>query len=126
VYAGTGGDLYAAGEGRAPIKVGDLADLVFGREMLGRFSHAEHAGYIFATQEAKILADCLQDDTELDLPADKARRLIETGKRIYLSRNILTYALLEAVRIVGYRNERGTVPVNGGAWTMRRIFGAIS
>ncbi len=123
LYAGSGGDLYDGG-GDAPLKVGDLAEAVLGRHLLARFATDRHAGFIFATGEARTLAACLHDDTELDLPAAKAQRLIESGQRVYLTRDVLTYALLEAVRLVGRGNARAAGA--GGPWTMRRLFGNVT
>ena len=144
LYAGQDGVLYGAavretGIADPPKKVGDLAEIVFGRGLLQRFADTSHPGFIFETPEAKTLAACLADDTEIDLPAAKAQRLIGAGERIYLSRGVVVYALLEAVRAVGRANARYAarhpeqhtpyhVPLNAAPeqlWTLRRVFGTI-
>ncbi len=128
LYAGEGGDLYALtsdieGGYGAPRKVGDLADVVLGRALLQRYAAKAEPGFVFGTDEAPTLARCLEDDTEVDLPAEEAERLVREGKPIVLPRAVLTYALLEAVRTVGRNNARlvdGERP-----WTLRRIFGEV-
>ena len=144
LYAGQDGVLYGArvhdtGLADPPKKVGDLAEIVFGRGLLQRFADTSHPGFIFETREAKALAACLADDTEIDLPAARALRLIGEGERIYLSRGVLVYALLEAVRVVGRGNARYAarhteqhhphhIPLTAAPedlWTLRRVFGTI-
>lgn len=126
LYADAEGDLYesASVEGRAARKVGDLAGLVLGRDLLGRFDATGQAGFVFRTGEPGALAACLQDDTEVDLPLDKALRLLAEGRRIHLTRNVLHYALLEAVRAIGRANARRSAP-GDDPWTMRRVFGTV-
>lgn len=135
LYLGLGGDLYGVVAGSdgtlsAPRKRGDLAEIVFRRPLLSRFADTRHAGFIFDTTEPQALAACLADDTEIDLPVAKARRLIEAGQRIFLSRAVINAALLAAVRRVGRENgrvaaRRSTASAPSGFWTLRIVFGAI-
>ncbi len=63
----------------------------------------------------------------MSLSAKKAESLIRAGEPVTVTRDVLDYAVIAAVRAVGAYNaaQAARNPQGDEPWTLRRIFGTI-
>ncbi len=128
-YLARDGELYEAGsdDDAPPRRVGNLTEAVFGTALLTRVAANARGAFVFTTREPQVLAQCLEDDTQVSLSAKKAESLIRAGEPVTVTRDVLDYAVIAAVRAVGGYNaaQAARNPQGDEPWTLRRIFGTI-
>jgi hypothetical protein len=112
--------LYRAQADGEPEAVAAFEPLLYGTDVAARLVASHRVAVSFTGCLPAILAECLEDDTQIDLPVEKAQRALTAGEPITLTRDVLRYAVERAVEIVGkrYRYNQGL--------TLRRVFGTLS